>query len=561
MVRRRGVLDAHADQRAALGIHGGLPELLGVHLAQALVALHVDAAFAELLHEPVLLVVRVAVLLDVALLHAVERRLGHVDVAALDDLAEVAEEEGEHQGQDVRAVHVGVRHDDDAVVTELLDVEDARAHAGAEGRDDRTHLVVAQSLVEPGLLHVEDLALQRQDGLEAPVAALFRRAAGGVALHQVDLAVRGIGVGTVGQLAGQGGRVQRRLAARQVAGAARRLAGLGGAHALVDHLLGDGGVLRQVLAKGRVDKLFNLPLDLGVAELGLGLSLELGLGDLHRDHRGQPLSHVVAAEALEILLEEVLLLGVGVDGARQAGAEAGQMSAAFVGRDVVREGEQVLGVAVVVVHGDLDLDAVLLALEIDRIAAEGVLVLVDPLHVFDDAALVAEGLSALLVRALVPDGYGQAPVQEGQLAHARLEGVEQVGGVGKDQRVRPEGDRGAVVLVRVVADGRHGAGGLSPLVFLHVDLAVAAHLGPQRHREGVDAAHAHAVQSAGHLVAALVELAAGVQAGHDDLQRRLAFGGVHVHGDAAPVVDHADAAVGQDGHGDLFAEAGEGLVD
>src|ERR1051325_1109130 len=37
------VLDAHAQQAAALGVHRRLPELIGVHLAEALVALDGEA--------------------------------------------------------------------------------------------------------------------------------------------------------------------------------------------------------------------------------------------------------------------------------------------------------------------------------------------------------------------------------------------------------------------------------------------------------------------------------------------------------------------------------------
>ena len=72
-------------------------------------------------------------------------------------------------------------------------------------------------------------------------------------------------------------------------------------------------------------------------------------------------------------------------------------------------------------------------------------------------------------------------------------------------------------------------------------------------RERVDAAHAHAVQSAGDFVAVGIELAAGVQLGHDDLGRRDAFLLVHVHRNAAAVVDHGDRIVVVDGDVDLGA--------
>ena len=60
------------------------------------------------------------------------------------------------------------------------------------------------------LLDVEDLAAQGQDGLEVPVAALLGRAAGAVALDDVQLALGRVALGAVGQLAGQGHALQRR---------------------------------------------------------------------------------------------------------------------------------------------------------------------------------------------------------------------------------------------------------------------------------------------------------------------------------------------------------------
>ena len=103
---------------------------------------------------------------------------------------------------------------------------------------------------------------------------------------------------------------------------------------------------------------------------------------------------------------------------------------------------------------------------------------------------------------------------------------------------------------------RHAAG-----IVLAVALAVTAHRDRQPLGQGVDAGHAHAVQAAGDLVAVVVELAAGVQFGHDHLHRGHAFLGMDVHGDAAAVVAHGDAVVGVQDDGDAGAEAGHGLVD
>ena len=112
-----------------------------------------------------------------ALLDQVEGRLRDIDVAALDELVHLAVEERQQQGADVGAVHVGVGHDDDLVVTQFGGVEIFLPNAGAERGDERADFFVAQHLVEPGLLHVQDLAAQGQDGLVAAVASLFSRAA------------------------------------------------------------------------------------------------------------------------------------------------------------------------------------------------------------------------------------------------------------------------------------------------------------------------------------------------------------------------------------------------
>lgn len=101
-----GIFDGDLLQQAVLGIHGGLPQLLGVHLTKTFVTLgmqclvvitSVDIAVDEVLT----LLLGIAVL-GVFLVRAlVEGWGGNVEVTALDDLWHEAVEEGHDEGVDV----------------------------------------------------------------------------------------------------------------------------------------------------------------------------------------------------------------------------------------------------------------------------------------------------------------------------------------------------------------------------------------------------------------------------------------------------------------------------
>ena len=85
-------------------------------------------------------------------------------------------------------------------------------------------------------------------------------------------------------------------------------------------------------------ELDHVALDIAV-ELALGLPFELRLRQLHADHGGQTLAHVVAGQVLFDVLEQPACLARGVDGAGQRAAEAAQVRAAVHGVDVVGEAE------------------------------------------------------------------------------------------------------------------------------------------------------------------------------------------------------------------------------
>src|SRR5580704_4965058 len=121
----------------------------------------------------------------------VERRLGNEEMAAIDDLLHVAEKEGEKQGADMAAVDIGIGHDDDLVVAQLVGIEVLAARITADARaercDQRADLLRGEHLVEAGALDIEDLAAQRQHRLVFPRTPLLRRAAGGIALDEEQL--------------------------------------------------------------------------------------------------------------------------------------------------------------------------------------------------------------------------------------------------------------------------------------------------------------------------------------------------------------------------------------
>jgi len=103
-------------------------------------------------------------------------------VALADQLGHVAEEERQEQRGDVVAVGIRVHEEDDLAVTQAGQVE-LLAGAGADGGDQVVQLDVGQHPAQWQPLGVEDFAAQGQHGLGAVVAALLRRAAGGIALH------------------------------------------------------------------------------------------------------------------------------------------------------------------------------------------------------------------------------------------------------------------------------------------------------------------------------------------------------------------------------------------
>ena len=297
---------------------------------------------------------------------------------------------------------------------------------------------------------------------------------------------------------------------------------------------------------------------IAVAQLGLGLALELGLGQLDGNDAGDALPAVFAGY-LVIVLENLHLLAVIIEHRGQGPLEALLVHAALRGVDVVGEGDDVLAVPVVVLEGHLRHGVVLLSRHVDHIGVDRVLGLVEEGHKLPDAAGVVHGVLLLPTGALINGMNFQSGVEEGLLPHAGVEGVVAVLGDLKHLGVGLEHHLGAVAVC--VPHHLHGLGHLAPGELHLVDLALLVNPHFQPLGQGVDHAGAHAVEAAGHLIAAAAEFAAGVEDREHHLQGGQAGLGLDIHGNAPAVVDDGDDVPFSDLDGNLVAVAGQGLVD
>jgi hypothetical protein len=500
----------------------------------------------------------------------VERRLGDVEVAALDDVGEVAVEERQQQRADVRAVDVGVRHDDDGVVAQLADVVVVRADAGAERGDQGDDLLAGQHLVDAGLLDVEDLAAQRQDRLGLAVAALLGGAAGRVTLDDEQLGVLGVALLAVGELAGQGEAVEDALAGDGLAGLAGGRTRARGEQGLLDDEAGRARVLLEVAAELLGDDGRDEAGDLARDQLVLDLRAELRVGVPDGDDADQALAHFLAGEGalvegVLVALERAGLVGVAVDDLGQGAAKAGEVGAAVLVGDVVGEAEDRLLVDVGPLQGDLHAEGD------GRPSSSKSMSLLNWTRSPIGSLFCASSWTKLGTppspskfargRPEVAQDQLDAGVEVAELAEAVGEDLEVDLRRREDQRVRVEVDAGAAALAR--AEDLDGGDRVAALEAGRVGLALAPDLELEPVAERVDDRHADAVEAAGDLVGLVVELAAGVQhredddRGVDDLAADLHRAGR----DAAAVVLDRDRVVGVDDDLDRVAMAGEGLVD
>ncbi len=476
-------------------------------------------------------------------------RLSDVDMATGDEFGHLAEEEGEEEGADVAAVHIGVGHDDDFLIAEFGGIE-VVADAAAQGLDEDADFFKAQDFVEAGFFDVDDFAFEGEDGLILDVASLGGGATCGIAFDDEEFGVVALTL-AIAEFGGHGAGFEGGFAAGEFAGLAGGLAGLGSDDALQAEFFGIAGVLFEPGFEAVVDRVTDKGLDLWIEEFFLGLIVEGGVGEFDTDDGGDAFAEVFATGDGVFFLDDAGFAGVGVEGAGEGGFEALAVGAAIFVVDVVGEGQEGFVVAIVILEGDFDGEVVSGVFFFQRDdGAHGAATAIEVFDVFGDTTFCLVGFVedfSVGVDAFIGELEGDTGIEEGEFAEAIGEGVGVEAGVGKDLIIGTEGDAGAALAGAVGGDGSdefEGAGAAAALEADGVDLAIAVDFAVEIFAEGVDAGDTHAVQAAGNLVGAafLAELTTGVENGEDDFDGGLAvvFGLLvldGVGGDAAAIID------------------------
>ena len=104
----------------------------------------------------------------------------------------------------MRTIDVGVRHDDDFMVADFIDIKIIAANASAQGGNQRADFLARQHFVKTCAFHIQDFTAQGQNRLKTTFTSLLGRAPCGITLHDEQFSFGRIAFLAIGKFAGKG---------------------------------------------------------------------------------------------------------------------------------------------------------------------------------------------------------------------------------------------------------------------------------------------------------------------------------------------------------------------
>ena len=187
----------------------------------------------------------------------------------LNELSHMPEEERKKQNLDMRAVDIGIGHDNDFSVTKLCNIE-FLTDSAAERLYDRNQLRIGVNLVEPALLDIQNLTAHGQDRLKMAVTSVLCGTACGITLDKIQLGKFLALLMTVRKLAGKSRPLERTFSARIFPCAARRFSRAGSGDRF-----GDIRVFLEKFIELGGHKTADKAAHFGISELSFGLPFKL----------------------------------------------------------------------------------------------------------------------------------------------------------------------------------------------------------------------------------------------------------------------------------------------
>ncbi len=234
------------------------------------------------------------------------------------------------------AVDIGVGHDDDLVVPQIVNVE-PRAHRHAQSLADIPYFRIVAQLVRCGPQNVQDLALQGQQGLGLAAARPLGAAPGAVTLDDEQFRPLAVLGRAVGQLARQAQPLGRRFPLGFLFGPAPQPF-LGAQDQKIQNGACRFRVGRQPIVEMVADRTFHPARGFLGRQPVLGLADERRLADEDRDQRAAAGQHILARDLTGLAVLDQL--AVSAHTLQDRRPEAGLMRAALGRGDGIAIGMQ-----------------------------------------------------------------------------------------------------------------------------------------------------------------------------------------------------------------------------
>src|SRR5579885_2493234 len=376
LCRQHAIFHRDALEDAAGGVKGGVAQFFRVHLTQSFEAFEFQPLSVGVRGDELLPRLVIEQPDDLAFVFdRIERRAGDIDMAALDQVAELLVEERQQETLDVQPIHVGIGGDDDAMELQTADVE-AVARPRAKHIDNRAYLLVFYDAFQVGLCHIERLAFELEYRLKLGETSLTGAPTGAVALDDEQFSARWIAGVAAQEFFRQRGIDQFAVlfiaCARQFLNQLGLVARLLHLQDFLQPLFARPWIALKPLLQSLVNHRTHNAFDRSVIQPVFGLPLKLRTGQFHRDGHVQPLLDHLGLEAVLLAaFDNAEFERVVIDNFRQRGLETGLMHPAVTGAHGV--GKAVHGdlIAGSRLQGHFDLHAILLFRNADHVLEQG----------------------------------------------------------------------------------------------------------------------------------------------------------------------------------------------